>query len=357
MNITPLYYTNFGSAFVGNSLELLPHIADESIDLVITSPPFALRRQKAYGNVQEHDYVNWIKPFAKEIKRVLKNTGSFVLDLGGAYQQGIPARSLYNFRVLLTLCDEIGFFLAEDFYWYNPSKLPSPIEWVNKRKIRVKDAINTVWWFSKSENPKSDISKVLTPYSERMKKLIKDPEKFYKPDIRPSGHSISSSFGKDNGGAIPSNLLSISNTDSGSSYLRLCKALKIERHPARFPMDLPSFFIKMLTNENDIVLDIFSGSNTTGYVAENLNRKWLSFELNHDYLSSSIFRFLDGNDIKKAKCVFSKLNKQHANYYLKEIHKNGTFKKDHDRDGDYIPKSLWDIPTNVDTVCVHIRTS
>jgi site-specific DNA-methyltransferase (cytosine-N4-specific) len=140
--------------------------------------------------------------------------------LGGAYRAGVPSRSLYNFRVLLAFCDEIGFQLAEDFYWFNPAKLPSPIEWVNKRKLRAKDSVNTVWWFSKTDFPKADIRKVLTPYSDRMKKLIEDSESFYTPKKRPSGHDISDAFGKDNGCAIPSNLLSIPNTESNSS-LRL----------------------------------------------------------------------------------------------------------------------------------------
>jgi len=345
MSFIPLYYTDLGSAYVGDSLKFLSYVDNESIDLVITSPPFALQRQKAYGNVKENDYVNWIKPFGKEIMRVLKNSGSFVLDLGGTYKTGTPARSLYNFRVLLCFCDDIGFNLAEDFYWYNPSKLPSPVEWVNKRKVRVKDAVNTVWWFSKTENPKADISKVLKPYSDRMIKLIKDPDNFYKPDKRPSGHSIGSSFGKDNGGAIPSNLLSISNTDSGSNYMRLCKLLEIERHPARFPADLPSFFIKMLTDENDIVLDIFGGSNTTGCVAENLKRKWLTFELNHDYLSSSILRFLDGSDVATAKKIINKLKNQQANYPLGMINYESPNKDKSKRrkENAYISKTLWEI--------------
>src|SRR5262245_3292367 len=150
MQITPLYRTNKGQAFVGDSLKLLKELPDASIDLVLTSPPFALQRKKTYGNVEEANYVEWIKPFGQEVFRVLKATGSFVLDLGGAYRTGIPSRSLYNFRVLLAFCDEIGFHLAEDFYWFNPAKLPSPIEWVNKKKIRAKDSVNTVWWFSKT---------------------------------------------------------------------------------------------------------------------------------------------------------------------------------------------------------------
>ncbi len=319
MSSKPLYYTDKGQAFVGNSLQLLREVPDSSIDLVITSPPFALQRQKTYGNVDDTEYVAWITPFGEEVFRILKDSGSFVLDLGGAYQSGVPTRSLYNFRVLLALCDEVGFHLAEDFYWFNPAKLPSPIEWVNKRKMRAKDSVNTVWWFSKTDFPKSDVRRVLAPYSDRMKKLIEDPEGFYKPKKRPSGHDISVGFGKDNGGAIPSNLLSIPNTDSNSSYLRLCKEFDIVRHPARFPSELPAFFIKMLTDEDDIVLDIFAGSNTTGYSAETYNRKWLSFELDHEYLISSVFRFLEGYSREMIISILNKLKDCHSNYYIQEV--------------------------------------
>ena len=318
MQSKPLYRTASGQAYVGDSLELLAELPDNSIDLVMTSPPFALLRQKTYGNVEETEYVQWIKPFGQEVFRVLKEGGSFVLDLGGAYRSGVPSRSLYNFRVLLAFCDEIGFHLAEDFYWFNPAKLPSPIEWVNKRKIRAKDSVNTVWWFSKTAFPKADVRKVLAPYSDRMKKLIADPESFYTPKKRPSGHDISAGFGKDNGGAIPSNLLSIPNTDSNSSYLRLCKELGLERHPARFPSELPAFFIKMLTDEEDVVLDIFGGSNTTGFTAEALKRKWLTFEINREYLASSALRFLEGHSPETVKRVLGEMNNSHANYFIGE---------------------------------------
>lgn len=316
MRSKPNYRTPNGEAYLGDSLVLLRELPDSSIDLVVTSPPFALRRQKTYGNVEETEYVSWMKPFGKEVLRVLKGTGSFVLDLGGAYRCGVPSRSLYNFRVMLVLCDEIGFHLAEDFYWFNPAKLPSPIEWVNKRKVRAKDSVDTVWWLSKTAYPKADVRNVLAPYSGRMKKLIEDPESFYKPQKRPSGHDISAGFGKDNGGSIPSNLLSIPNTDSNSSYLRLSKELGLERHPARFPYELPAFFIKMLTWEGDIVLDIFAGSNTTGHAAEVLGRKWLAFELNKDYLVSSALRFLEGHSCEGVKTILDELSDDHAGVLL-----------------------------------------
>lgn len=292
-----LYHTKFGEAFVGDALNLIDEVPNASIDLIITSPPFALQRQKEYGNKSQKEYVNWLLVFTSKLHRVLKDTGSFVIDMGGAYKKGIPIRSLYNYRFLIKMCDEQGWNLAEEFFWFNPAKLPSPIEWVNKRKIRAKDAVNTIWWFSKSNFPKADIKNVLTPYSERMKKLIKNKEKYYTPKKRPSGHDISSSFGNNNGGSIPPNLLQIANTESNSKYFRYCKEIGIRGHPARFPAKLPEFFIKFLTDENDVVLDFFAGSNTTGWVAEKNKRKWISFDKNHQYLSASVFRFL--GDVNK----------------------------------------------------------
>lgn len=310
----PLYNTDLGAAYVGNSLDLLRQLPDNSVNLVMTSPPFALQRQKEYGNKDEYDYVDWLAEFASLVHQKLAPDGSFVVDLGGAYRKGVPVRSLYNYRVLIKFCDEIGFHLAEEFFWFNPSKLPSPIEWVNKRKIRAKDSVNTVWWFSKTEWPKADVSKVLTEYSERMKKLIKDPEAYYSPAKRPSGHDISSSFGKDNGGAIPSNLLQISNSEASSKYLKLCKEVGIKAHPARFPAKLPEFFIRYLTEPGDLVVDIFGGSNTTGYVAEVEGRKWLTFEQLPEYLSASVFRFVQDEPIEVIKEIYEQMMMNKTKY-------------------------------------------
>jgi DNA modification methylase len=296
IDIPPVYSTRLGAAYCGDSLKLLAKLPDASVNLVITSPPFALQREKEYldrsGNKPQGEYVEWLGQFGKLIFHKLRDDGSLVMDIGGAYVKGSPERALYPFRLLLKFCDDLGFKLAEDFYWHNPAKLPSPIEWVNKRKARAKDSVNTVWWFSKREWPKADVSKVLVPYSERMKKLMKDPKAFYKPAKRPSGHDIADTFGNDNGGAIPSNLLQIPNTESNGQYLSGCKLVGARQHPARFPAKLPEFFIRMLTDPGDFVLDIFAGSNTTGQVAEAESRRWISFELSRDYLAASIFRFV-----------------------------------------------------------------
>lgn len=301
-----VYTTPHGTQLHGDSLGLLQGLDDESVDLIVTSPPFALQRKKAYGNEGQEAYVDWLVQFGEAAKRVLKPTGSFVIDIGNAYRKGSPTRSLYPYRVLLKFVDEVEYHLAEEFFWHNPAKLPSPLEWVNKRRIRVKDAVNTVWWFSKTEWPQADVNQVLLPYSKNMERLLKDPEKYYRVTLRPSEHSISKHFGNNNGGSIPPNLLQVSNTESNSNYLRLCRALDIKSHPARFPSELPRFFIEFLTKPGDVVVDIFSGSNTTGMVAEQLGRRWYSFELSRDYAVLSIMRFLPGMSPQDAQVLYEK---------------------------------------------------
>lgn len=291
---TPMYRTDLGTQFAGDSRRLLEQLPTESVDLIVTSPPFALLRQKSYGNETQKNYVGWLAEFGRLAQRVLRDTGSFVLEIGGAYQRGRPVRSLYNYRVLIEFCDALGYELAEEFFWYNPAKLPSPIEWVNKRRIRTKDAVNPIWWFSKTDAPKADTRRVLVDYSPRMRELLEDPESFYKPGLRPSAHQVGAAFARDNGGAIPSNLLQFPNTESTSQYLRKCRLLAQHAHPARFPAQLPRFFIRYLTEPGDTVLDIFSGSNTTGRVAQAEGRRWISCELDRDFAQLSSVRFMDG---------------------------------------------------------------
>lgn len=284
----PYYSTSLGTAYLGDSLELLPLVETGSINLIVTSPPFALKRKKEYGNVDADKYIEWFLPFAKEFFRILRDDGSFVLDIGGSWHPGTPTKTLYNFELLVRLCRDVGFHLAEDFYWFNPAKLPSPAEWVNVRRIRVKDAVDPVWWLSKTRHPKADNRKILKPYSKSMLELL---TKGYKPMLRPSGHDISTKFQHNRGGAIPPNLLTIANTESNSYYLRACRKLGLKPHPARYPIGLPEFFIRFLTDEGGVVLDPFCGSNVTGECSEKLRRRWLAFEISEMYLKGSKFRF------------------------------------------------------------------
>lgn len=283
----PLYQTRLGCAFLGDSLDLMQSLPDRSVNLVLTSPPYALHFKKEYGNADQNTYIDWFMPFAAQIQRLLTNDGSFVLNVGGAWTPGHPTRSLYHFELLLRLCRELKLYLAQEFYWYNPAKLPSPAEWVTVRKIRVKDAVECIWWLSKSPHPKADNQKVLTDYSPDMLRLIK---KGYKAKVRPSGHVITHKF-RERGGAIPPNVLIFGNNDATGTYMQRCKTAGRTPHPARFPVQLPTFFIRFLTDPSDLVLDPFAGSNTTGEAAEREKRHWLGFELERRYLEDSLLRF------------------------------------------------------------------
>ncbi len=289
--------TERGQIILGDSLDVLSATHDASLDLIMTSPPFGLVRKKEYGNVEADLYLSWFKPFAEHFKRVLKDSGSLVIDIGGAWNAGTPTRSLYHFKLLIMLCEEFGFHLAQDFYWWNPSRLPTPAEWVTVRRIRVKDAINTVWWLSKTPWPKASNRRVLQPYSASMRELL---TKGYKAKKRPSGHDISDKFSVDNGAAIPPNLLAIPNTESNSAYLRYCQEREIKAHPARYPADLPEYFIRMLTDEGDCLLDPFAGSCVTGEVAERLNRRWVCCELVEDYLVGARGRFVGAPKVERS---------------------------------------------------------
>lgn len=282
------YTTNWGAAYCGDSLPLLRLMPAESIDLVVTSPPYALEFKKEYGNVAKGKYVEWFKPFGREIRRILKPEGSFVLNISGSYNPGSPTRSLYHFKVLLMLCEDVGFHLAQECFWHNPAKLPSPAEWVTVRRQRVKDAVEYVWWLSKTPFPKANNRKVLNEYSADMKRLLK---RGYKPKQRPSGHIITPKFGHDHGGAIPSSLIERGNNESNSEYIRACAEAGYKAHPARFPRVLPEFFIKLLTDESAVVVDPFAGSNMTGATAESLRRRWIAVEIKPEYLLSSRVRF------------------------------------------------------------------
>jgi DNA modification methylase len=289
------FKTDLGKIALGDSCAYLAnHVKDDSVDLIMTSPPFGLVRKKAYGNEDADQYVQWFRKFGREFARVLKPSGSLVIDIGGAWKPGFPTRSLYHYELLIMLCRMCGFHLAQEFFWWNPAKLPTPAEWVNVRRVRVKDAVNCIWWLSKTPFPKVSNRRILQPYSDSMKDLLKNG---YKAKVRPSGHDISTKFQRDNGGAIPPNLIAIANTESNGAYQRYCRENGLIEHPARFPAALPAMFIRMLTDKGDFVIDPFGGSCVTGSVAEQMERNWLCCELDPEYVEGAKGRFAPGTDL------------------------------------------------------------
>jgi site-specific DNA-methyltransferase (cytosine-N4-specific) len=321
-----VYQTEFGEAWAGDSRRLLKNLPDHSVDLIFTSPPYALHTAKPYGNHQDDTYVKWFRPFAAEIFRILTSSGSFVLNIGAGWQSGVPTRSLYVYKLLLDLCEPDArrreaprFHLAQEFFWFNPAKMPNPAQWVTVNRIRVKDAVEYVWWFSKTPNPKADNRKVLTPYSKSMQRLLSTQK--YNKGRRPSGWQVSDVWAVNHGGAIPPNVLPVdlvdtphsspnagmgehlnmfveANTSSNDAYRKRCRDNGVAAHPAMFPKALPEFFIRFLTDPEDLVVDPFAGSNTTGKTADELGRRWIAIERNRSYLESSRYRW-DGLDGRK----------------------------------------------------------
>jgi len=298
--LAPFHETDFGVAYLGDSRDVLARMPPGSVNLVFTSPPYALHFKKEYGNVEKNSYVRWFLDFGREIKRILCEDGSFVLNIGGSYNKGSPTRSIYHYKLLVALVEELGFHLAQECFWYNPAKMPMPAEWVTVRRIRIKDAVEYVWWLSKTPWPKANNRRVLKPYSADMLRLN---QRGVRATVRPSGHNITSDFDKmAAGGSIPGNvveeiapdcMLRFGNNAANDGYTMRCKDAGVKIHPARFPAALPEFFVKLLTEEGDLVVDPFAGSNTTGEVAQRLRRRWIAADEVAEYLEGSKFRFAD----------------------------------------------------------------
>lgn len=288
------YSTNFGICYCGDIEEAIRLKKIEKykgkINLIFTSPPFPLNRKKKYGNLDGDKYKDWLTSITTRLGEFLTPDGSLVIEIGNAWNSGEPTISTLPLETLLEIAKRGEYKICQQFIWYNTAKLPSPAQWVNVERNRVKDSFTNIWWFSKIAKPKANNRYILQEYSESMKKLIRTQK--YNPGKRPSEHVINAkTFLLDNSGSIPSNVIVGSNSSSNSEYIRYCKKENIELHPARMPNYIPDLFIKFLTVENDIVFDPFGGSNTTGQSAETLSRRWIAVEQNLDYVKGSIGRF------------------------------------------------------------------
>ena len=307
---------NGGYIYQGDSYDLINSPTflrkyERKIDLIITSPPFALNNQKSYGNhngnnksnasdEEGQEYIEWFSNYAKPLTKLLTDKGSIVIELGNSWNKGEPTMSLTTYEALKRFKEKGKLKLCQEFVWNNTAKLPGPAQWVTKKRWRAKDSFTKIWWFSKTAFPKADNRKVLKPYSKAMNKLLK--RQMYNAGRRSSGHKISAeSFLNRNKGSIPSNVfnnkdfyyeqlpsvIDLSNTYT-TKYGKYCKIKGLKTHDARMPPHIVSFFIDFLTDEGDKVLDPFAGSNTTGYVASLKKRKWVSLELRKEYIKGSL---------------------------------------------------------------------
>jgi len=294
ISLRTAYETDLGKFILGKTEDVLASKVGKQlknkVDLIFTSPPFPLNTKKRYGNLKGDEYIQWLAGLAQPFRGLLKPKGSIVLELGNAWEQGKPVMSTLALKALLAFLEAGKFTLCQQFVWNNPAKLPSPAQWVNIERIRLKDAYTHLWWMSTTDRPYADNRQVLTAYSESMKSLLS--RQSYNTGKRPSEHTIGEkSFLTDHGGAIPSNVITVANTQSNTEYMTFCRGKKLQLHPARMPPQLAEFFIKFLTKPNMMVLDPFGGSNTTGAAAEKLGRRWTAVEPNADYIEGSKGRF------------------------------------------------------------------
>lgn len=313
--IAKIHSTQLGAYYRGDSVTLLQSELREQlfgrVQLIVTSPPFPLNKKKSYGNLTGEKYKEWFVGLAKVFTDLLTEDGSIVIELGNSWVSGRPVQSLLHLESLIGFVSnaEADLRLCQEFICYNPSRLPSPAQWVTINRIRTTDSFTHVWWMAKTDYPKADNRKVLRPYSKSMKNLLK--RQSYNAGKRPSEWIISETgFLADHGGSIALNMFemepmeeerevrlpnafSISNTQSNDFFLRTCRDRGIAPHPARMPLGLAAFFIEFLTDPQDLVLDPFAGSNTTGFAAERLGRRWVAIDIKDDYAQQSMIRFED----------------------------------------------------------------
>lgn len=267
---------------IGDCETIMKQFPSDSIHLVLTSPPYADKRD--YGNentsIAPNDYVDWFLPKAKEIFRILKSNGSFILNISDKVVDGY--QHLYVFELLLKLCQEVGFHLVRDYIWYNPATPPNVYS--RGGYGRTKKSHEYCFWLAKGDKWTFELDPIRKPYGKDMQKYLEGKGKGDRSEnVRPSTHNFNcEKVWTNNGGSDPGTVIEIANTSSNDVFMKLCKEKGIA-HPARFPEKLAEFFILSGSNRGEIILDPFSGSGTTAAVAQKNNRRWIGIDSNADY--------------------------------------------------------------------------
>jgi site-specific DNA-methyltransferase (adenine-specific) len=250
----------------GDSLDLLKKTPDNSVDLVITSPPYAdLKTYVDFKGILADDYVNWFIPYCKEIERVIKPTGSFILNINDKVEGGF--RHPYVFDLISQLHKQTGLKMFERLFWNKMKGLPN--------RSRFGDRVEYVFWFAKQKGFYFNIDEMRTEYSPKSIQRMKKPLK--KRFARTEENQVENEYKewKENPlGALPTTLVSIS-----SESKRIA-----DNHVAVYPVDFAKYFIKGSTKPGDLVLDPFMGTGTTAVASKELSRNYLGFELQKDYI-------------------------------------------------------------------------
>lgn len=251
--------------YQGDCLEVLKELPDNCVDLIFTSPPYADQRKNTYGGIHPDKYVEWFLPITEQMLRVLKPTGSFVLNIKEKVVNG--ERSTYVLELILSMRKQ-GWLWTEEFIWHKKNCYPG--KWPN----RFRDAWERLLQFNKQKNFAMYQESVMVPTGDWAKSRLRKLSETDK--IRDNSH-VGSGFGK--------NISNWLNRDKSypTNVLHLATECSNKKHPAAFPQALPEWFIKLFTQENNIVLDPFMGSGTTNIVANRLNRQSIGIEILPEY--------------------------------------------------------------------------
>jgi site-specific DNA-methyltransferase (adenine-specific) len=250
----------------GDCLKVLKTLPDESVDLIVTSPPYADRRNHSYGGIHPDHYVEWFVPIALELHRVLKPQGSFILNIKERVVDG--ERGTYVMDLILTM-RKLGWKWVEEYCWHKKNCYPG--KWPN----RFRDSWERCLHFTRRKNFKMYQEAVMVPIGEWAEKRLKNP---IKSDFIRRESDSESGFGRRVQNWVGRKKVYPSNV------LHLPTEVRNMNHSAVFPLELPSWFIKLFTREGDVVLDPFMGSGTTALAAKSLNRKYVGIEIKSKYV-------------------------------------------------------------------------
>ncbi len=285
-----IYETQNGRMLWAEAETAVGVLADDSVQLLFTSPPYPLMKPRASGNRRGDEYLDWLCRFFTDARRVLDPGGSLVINLMDMQSApGIPTLSLYKEKLLLHLVEQAGYHLIQNLHWHSPCKMATG-HWVTVRRERITPSVENLFWLSRSPRPRVYQQQVLQPYGKEMRRYLRQGG--LRRKTRPSGQgSALLSHAIDHGGSIPKTLLTFPNSHGNTPYHQFCRENGFPIHPATMPEGVAEFCINLLTRKRDLVWDPFGGRNTTGSVAERLDRQWVSNEKSLSYIRGSAGMF------------------------------------------------------------------
>lgn len=271
----------------GNVEDAVAAIEPESVDLLLTSPPFPLLNPKAYGNERPEQWVDWMLRLIEQWRGLLSPNGSLMLQMSACWKRGMPAQELHIPRLLVKLEDELGLHLLQQLHWYNPTRLPAPLNWVGKERKRVTSAVDPIIWVSPNPAAYGNNQNVLRPYTAGGRRAIKNP----RLTPRPGGFDFGPTSFQDRGGSIPQDLITATPTGKEEvRYRRAMRAHGLDAHPAIMPGKVARFCILLATEPGDLVYDPLVGSGTSFVEALKAGRRAIGSDRSGAFLDGAVIR-------------------------------------------------------------------